>query len=223
MLASVLIDRCAEIAQDTGKVTWTSAQWVSWASAAQHAVVLSRPDAYQTSGAISLVPGIVQTIPTALRIFDVLYNCDDTGEANGRSLRLVQREKKDAVSPSWPTSKAGSVVREWMYDDRTPDKFLCWPPVHDYVGTPTLAHPYVYGTWATSPPDISSSGDTVKLKDVYTPPMQALMLYWAFSRDSRNTPNMDRARTFLAEASGFLGTKIKIDQAVSPKTREQLK
>lgn len=210
---AAVIDRAAEILQDTSKTTYTATQLLDWTNDAQRAVCLVRPDANSVTESITLTAGSKQTLPSGRRrLMALVRNMGANGTTPGRAIRgPVPREDLDAANPNWHT-ETGSAVKEYVYDENTPDVF--------YV------HPYVNSTWnveavlAANPADLTAATDSLALDDAYIPAMIEWVLYRCFARDDETTPNWTRAGRHFVAFFNLLQVKLRADMAISPKVIE---
>lgn len=215
LLASTLIARANEIAQDVDQVTWTPAQGLSWLNDAQLAICNLRPDASVSRGTVKLSPGVTQTIE-GRRLMAVHWNMGSDGSTRGRAIRLIERGVMDDSYPDWPAETADPTVLEYMYDTRNPQQFDVYPPVPD---TPDV---WIEASQATNPDEIADASDPITLDDVYAPALVSWMAYRYFSRDSEETPNWARAAGFYRDVFNLLDVKLRFDLMVNPKLRNHL-
>lgn len=210
LLASNLIARASELAQDETNEVWTSSQALEWVNDAQRSVCLVRPDASSINHSIQLVPGTKQSVD-GRRLMSVFRNTGIDGVTIGRAIRLIDKNVKDESDPDWHTEVASTVIDEYIYDARTPQVFYVSPPVHASTAV------YVEISEATNPADIADSGDPIDINDIYAPAMIEWICYRFFGRDSENTPNHARGMYYFKSFFNLLGEKMRIDMAITPK------
>lgn len=215
LLASSLIDRCNETAQDEGGIIWESSQALEWLNDGQRAIVSLRPDASILNHAVILQAGTKQSI-TGLRFMAAMRNMGGDGLTPGRAIRLVDRGAKDEADPDWHAETASSEVREYIYDARTPKEYYVSPPV---VSSPDV---YIEISEAVDPADVTAIGNPITLDNIYSPHLIEWMLYRFFSRDSEETPNIQRAISHFQGFFNLLGQKIQVDMAINPQVRAHL-
>lgn len=214
MLVSAHNARVAEILQDTTNVTWTAAQLIEWLNDAIRSLILVRPDASAITSAIQLVAGTKQVLAAGeLRLIRVVRNMGANGTTAGRAIRLGDMMSLDAFNPDWHTETAAVVVKEYMFDEARPDEFWVTPPVH--ATTPV----YVEAVRSVLPAAMTSAANTVPVDDIYGPALIEWCCYRAFSRDSENTPNWQRAARHFAAFFNLLQIKQVADMAINPKVR----
>ena len=215
LLASEIIARANETAQDETAVIWESSQALAWLNDGQRALASVRPDASILNHSVILQPGTKQSI-TGLRLMAVVRNMGVDGATPGDAIRLVERGAKDESDISWHTETASAVVKEWIFDARTPREYYVSPPV---VATPVVQ---VEVSEAVVPAAVSDVADPITLEDIYSPHLIEWILYRFFSRDSEETPNIQRAISHFSAFFNLLGEKMQVDMAINPKVRAHL-
>jgi hypothetical protein len=215
ILASALIAQASEIVQDESNVIWETAQALGWLNDAQRAIVSVRPDSSILNHSVTLVPGTKQTI-TGLRLMAVNRNMGADGSTPGRAIRLVERGIKDDFDPDWHTENAATAIKEWIFDARLPKEYYVSPPVH----ASTVVQ--IELSESVNPAEIAITGDTITLDDVYSPSMIEWVLYRFLSRDSEETPNIQRAVAHFQQFFSLLGAKLNPDMAINPKVKAHL-
>lgn len=216
ILASSIIARASELAQDEENVTWTDSQALAWVNDAQRAICLIRPDASVLNSSIQLTPGTKQEI-TGRRLMSVIRNMGVDGSTPGKIIRLVEQGSKDDEDEDWHTEAAATVIKEFIFDIRDPKRFYVSPPVHATTAV------YAEILQATNPTDIATSSDPIDIDDVYSTVMIEWVCYRFFGRDSEETPNYIRAAGYFRSVFNLLGEKMKVDMVVNPKVRAHLK
>lgn len=214
MLVSAHNTRVSEILQDTANVTWTAAQLIEWLNDAIRSLVLVRPDASAITSAMQLAGGTKQVLAAGeLRLIRVVRNMGANGTTPGRAIRLGDMMALDAFYPDWHTEAAAVVVKEYMFDEARPDEFWVTPPVHATTAV------WVEVVRSVLPTAVTAAGDTIPVDDIYSPALIEWCCYRAFSRDSENTPNWQRAARHFAAFFNLLQIKMQSDMAINPKVR----
>lgn len=216
LLASTLIAQASEIVQDEKNILWETSQALDWLNDAQRAIVAVRPDSSTSNKPVVLAPGTKQSI-SGLRLMAVTRNMGDDGLTPGRAIRLVERGIKDDFEPDWHFVTASTEVKEYIYDDRTPQEFYVSPPVH---ATTTVQIEIVE---AVDAPLIASEASVITLDDHYSPMMIEWVVYRFLSRDSEETPNLQRPAMHFQNFFTLLQAKVQPDMAINPKVRAHLK
>jgi hypothetical protein len=219
MQAIRLINLCAREYQDTAFVriakspSGNTANWLDLLNDAQRAVVLARPDANPVTSAVLLVAGTRQTLPSGkMRLLDVSRNMGSNGTTPGDTIRLAERDVQDMVNRSWHNAQPQTRVREVFYNDKK-DPLVYWvyPPIA--VG----ATVYIEVTTSDPPTDVTDADNgAITLSDTYASPLQAWMLYRAFSMQSQAVGLAQRAQGYFASFFNLLGVKLRNDMIYSP-------
>lgn len=215
LLASALISQVSELVQDESNIVWTQLQCLGWLNDAQRAIASVRPDSSILNHSVTLAPGTKQAI-AGLRLMAVNRNMGIDGSTPGRAIRLVERGIKDDFDPDWHTETAAIAVKEWIFDARLPKEFYVSPPVH----ASTVVQIEI--SESVNPAEISVVGDAITLDDVYSPTMVEWAMYRCLSRESEETPNIQRATSHFQQFFSMLGAKLNPDMAINPKVRAQL-
>jgi len=215
LLASALIAQISEIVQDESNVVWTESQCLGWLNDAQRAIASVRPDSSIVNHSVILVPGTKQSI-TGLRLMSVVRNMGLDGLTPGKAIRLVERGIKDDFSPDWHTETAETVIKEWIFDARLPKEYYVSPPVH----ASTIVQ--VELSESVNPAEISTTGDTITLDDVYSPAMLEWCIYRCLAREAEETPNIQRSAMHFQQFFSMLGAKLNPDMAINPKVKAHL-
>lgn len=218
MLVSTITDRVAEILQDVGHVTWTAPQLIGLVNDALRSLVLVRADASSVTASIQLAPGTRQALSATadLRFIKLTRNTGPDGQTAGRAIRQGDMAALDAFSPDWHVATANVVVREYMFDESRPREFWVNPPVH--ATTPVWAE----AVKSVLPTEVNDGTDTLPVDAIYAPALIEWVLYRAFSRDSEETPNWQRAARHFVAFFNLLQVKQVADMAINPKIRERV-
>lgn len=204
MLASAVIDGATELLQDDGNVRWVRTDLLGWLNDGQLQIVVVRPDAKTFTGALALIAGPLQTIPaTGLRLMDVVRN---TG---GRGITLITRQQLNDLNTAWYTSTGKTVIKHYMFDERFPKEFHCFPPAA--VGAS------VEGRWSVAPTACAAEGSTVDMDDTYKTALIDYICYRAFLRDGEAPTSLARSNAFLQAFMLGLTGKTNADAAAKPK------
>jgi hypothetical protein len=179
---------------------------------------MMRPDASVATFVMTLIAGTRQKIPTAgFRLLDVIRNVttvtgstpvDQVVTVPGRSVRIVDREVLDTQDPFWHTATASAEIKHFIYDNRSPTLFYVYPPA-----TTAAKLEIVY---SVAPTDVSASGDTLSISDIYLDIILNYVLYRAYSKDAEYASNAQLANSYLSIVNTMLGIKTQKDAAFSP-------
>jgi len=206
-----LIDRAANIAQDTTFIRWPQAEWLGWANDAQREVVLLKPQASVKNEAFSLSANSTkQTLPASgIQLLDVPRNMGSNGSTPGGAIRITTREVLDAQVPTWHSDAnvAGS-IKHYCFDPRDPKTFYVYPKA------PSGAW-YVECIYAANPTDCSLGG-VIQIDDIYANAILNLMLHRAYSKDAEYAQNGQLATAYYQAAMQSLGVKTQNEVATNP-------
>ena len=196
---------------DPEATTWPDASLIAALNEALRTLVLVRPDANPKISTVMIIDGTRQYIPTdGLRLLRVVRNIG-ADDSIGGAVRLVQQEDMDSMSPNWHTTQ-GYVVKEYMYDIRTPKYFYIYPAV-----TPGQKLEIEYSATVTPITDITVN-DELPVAQVFSQPIQELILYKLLSGDSVNG---NSGAQHLQTAMELLGVKDSGDDRASSARRTQ--
>ncbi|MEO8021073.1 DUF6682 family protein [Polaromonas sp.] len=204
MLASQVIDSATELLQDEGNVRWVRADLLGWLNDGQLQVVVVRPDAKTFTGPLALVAGPLQAISSGgLRLLDVTRN------VGGRAITLITRQQLNDLNTAWFTTTGKTAIKHYMFDDRFPKEFHCYPPAA--VGASVEAR------WSAVPVPCVAETDVIDLDDTYKSALVDYICYRAFLRDSEAPSSLARSNAFLQSFMLSLTGKTNADQAAKPK------
>lgn len=216
ILASTIIARAQEVAQDEDGVTFTDTQGLSWLNEGQLAVCLVKADAKTVNRSMQLTAGTTKQAIAGRELLAVIRNMGDDGTTPGRAIRLVDRGAKDEANPDWHTETPATAIKEYMFDDRDDGAFYVSPPAHGSTAV------YVEVLEAINPTDVADAGDAIDLDDIYAPALVEWICGRWFGRDSEETPNSVRADKHYRQFYNILGVKMQNQTLNSPKTRAHL-
>ena len=169
-------------------------------------LTLLRPDATAKYATVNIQRGARQIIPAdGVRLIRVISNIRESGQ-RGQIPRLVQKEDMDSMSHDWMQA-AGTHVKEYMFDARVPKQFFIYPTVSsnlkleiEYSAHPKLVTP-------------DNFDEALPVDDMYSQPIQELMLYILLSGDSTNGSS---GTEHLTIATQLLGVQDLNDERLSP-------
>lgn len=210
MLSNVVTNLARDALNDWAKVVWTDADLLNYLNDATLAIVNVRPDANSVIANVALVAGSRQSLPASgRRLFDITHNV-----AGGESIKETQRDVLDMMNPEW-RSVESTIIRAYVYDDRTPKQFWVYPSV------PSGQTPSVEIVYSAHPTVVTDLGaDDFPLDDSYAPAAVEWILYRAWSQDDESSPNYQRAQAKYQTFISLLGSKTQADTVMSPKANE---
>ena len=194
---------------DPEATTWPDSTLIVALNEALRMLALVRPDVSSKVATIIALEGSRQFIPDdGIRLLRVVrnINADDT---IGQAVRLVQQEDMDSMSPSWHTTQ-GYLVKEYMFDSRTPKYFYIYPSV-----TPGQKLEIEYSAKADIVTDLTLN-EALPVPEIFSQPIQEIMLYKLLSGDSTNG---NSGAQHLQTAMELLGIKDSGDDRASSARR----
>lgn len=188
---------------DEAAVTWSEEDLLEDTNEAIRATCQVRPDAYVITGALPLVAGTVQSLPTgAIALFDLIENV-----ATGKVVTQVDQALLDESYRFWPANTPQAEVDHFSADPRDKTQFRCYPP-NDGAGS-------VIGSYAATPDPVTSS-DVLPLGDQYEPALLARTLAAAYRRDTQRR-DLVKTTGYMQQFMQMLGAGAAADRAVAPK------
>lgn len=209
MLASDIIDRARLVLNDTvATYRWADSEFLKWINDGQRAIVLVRPDASVSVETLTCAAGTKQSIPaTGIRLLDVTRNINADNSA-GRAVRLVDRDILDSQNPDWHSDTQADVVKNFIYDNRVPTVFYVYPPAKSTSKVEIVI--------SKNPTDVSATGSTLALSDIYAEPLLNYVLFRAYNKDAEFATNAQLATNYFQVFSAMLGIKTQKDVGYSP-------
>lgn len=205
LLASVIVDRARTSLIDPRAVHWTDAELFDYLSAAQLAVVQLKPGAYTVSGFISLIAGVMQSLPTGqgLQLLDIYHN------ESGAVCTQVGGEVLSEMNRQWVAATPAVDAEHWMADVRDPRRFRVFPPntgsgrvMALYSGFPTRVD--------------ASTGSVITIPDSYDMPLWASVMAQALAKNSRRQ-DLGKSQIFFSIFTGLITGRIKANEVNAPK------
>jgi hypothetical protein len=213
ILASTVIAQAAEIINDEANVLLSESQALGWLNDGQRAASLLDPTVYSVIRTMRLAEGTRQQI-AGTELLSVVRNMGTDGVTPGNAIRLVDRGIKDEFNPSWHSDTPSIIATEYMFDDRLRANFYVYPPQPQVPG-------YAEVCECVPPPDIPTVNDPITITDNYAPALIEFIVFRFFSRDSEEA-SAAKATTHAQMFASLIGGKRQVDEANSPKQRDQL-
>lgn len=196
--ATQLLTRASIIAEDESFVRWTKAEWLQWANDAAAAAIVIRPAVRAVAGVLTLAAGTKQELPAnAVQLLDVVRNLAANGTTPGRIVRRVDRQLMDDIDPDWHTKRAAAAIKHFMFDERAPKTFYCYPAANAGIKVEAL--------YSELPPEITAEGDTLDIGLEHLNVLLNYMLYRAYGKDSEYANGAMSVAYYQAFAEGLTG------------------
>jgi hypothetical protein len=198
--AGKIIDKAAVQLIDIAAIRWTRAELLKWLNDGLRQIVLMQPNATNTPGAVQLVAGTRQTLPTGgWMLLGIYRNMGTTGSTPGRAVRIISRELLDAFSPDWHTSTASAVTKNYFYDLQDQTAYYVYPPS---TGTN-----YLEINYSLQPTDLTSESQVIPMFDVYQGPLLDYIMFRACTKDAEYAPGITLGNLYLSTFTAALSVK----------------
>ena len=165
---------------DPDKVVWTDPDMLLYINAAQRQIALVRPDAYSAIETLLLTAGETKHSLASgqLRLLGVTRNMGSDGTTPGKPIRMADFESHQLYDQNWHTAVGKIVIRDVMYDEKTPTYLFTDPPVH--ATTPV----YIEVKVSKVPTDVTDvDTGALSLSHIYDQPMRQFMLHQAYAKE----------------------------------------
>ena len=215
-----LISRAETLLQDVN-VRWPVLELQSWLNDAYKEIVAMHPDSNTQTATFTCAAGVRQdignTYSDAYRLLEIISNKAATSKK--KAVQLVSRKSMDSMRPGWYNDTASVNIEKYVYDGRVPKEFLVYPPA---LNTAQLE--IIYAT-VPSPHTLTeaqlnnpATSETIKLDDIYANALLNYIMFRAFSKDSEQQGNAQRAAAYYQAMVASLNFKVQSDEAVQPGT-----
>lgn len=205
---STLIERIGILLVDEDHERWPVEELIHWINEALSEILNRRPAAFGTTSVHSLIAGAKQNAPSGSAVMlDVVCNIDDDGSTRGRVIRRTDRQLMDDVDPDWQTRTARSQIRQYMFDDRVPTIFYCYPPA--------IAGTKVEVMHAPIPTQVENESDTIDIGVEYSAAIVNYVCWRCNSKDDEDA-EAGKAGTFYQAFEAAIGVKSASSAASSP-------
>ena len=215
-----LISRAETLLQDVN-VRWPVLELQSWLNDAYKEIVSMHPDSNTQTDVYTCSAGVRQdissTYPESYRVLEVLSN-KATGSKK-KAVQLVSRKSMDSMRPGWYNDTASINIEKYMYDGRVPKEFLVYPPALNTAQLEiiyaTVPAPHTLTETQLNNP---ATAETIRLDVIYANAILDYIMFRAFSKDSEQQGNAQRAAAYYQAMVASLNFKVQSDEAVQPGT-----
>lgn len=212
--ANDYVTDAAELYGDTLYTRVTALNWIKYLNAGIRALVLVRPDAGATTANVLLVPGVLQTLPSAaLRLLDITRNMGTTGTTAGKICTPSARKHLNYANLLWPAGTGDVAIDNFSYDKENPRIFYVTPPVH------ATTNVYVEMQTSQLPTTITATTDVMEINDVFFEPLVQYMLYKAYSVDDEDV-EFSKAIAFMQNFFNLLQVEMTASVTAGPEVKE---
>lgn len=207
--AGAIIDKAVIQLIDISGVRWTRAELLKWLNDGLRQIVLMQPNAMNTPGAVQLVAGTRQLLPTGgWMLLGVYRNMGTTGTTPGRAVRIISRELLDAFNPDWHTTTASAVTKNYIYDLQDQTAYYVYPPS---TGTN-----YLEINYSLQPTDLTSESQAIPMFDVYQGPLLDYIMFRACTKDAEYAAGVALGQMYLTTFSASTSVKGQSETTGSP-------
>ena len=137
--------------------------------------------------------------------------------SNKKRITLVSRTGLDTMRPGWYNETQTVNVEKYIYDPRMPHQFLTYPPAAATAQV-ELMYAEVPEPHALTEVQLmnSATSEVIRVADIYAAPLLDYILYRAYSKDSEQQNNAQRAMAHYQAMAASLGMKAQSDPAAQP-------
>ena len=227
--AREILQRAGILLNDTGEYSdirrWSLRELCDWLNDGLAAIALQKPSATARTVTLSLVPGVLQTIPekyvSILRPVRNVRN-EYSDRQPRRMITVVPEQQISSVQPDWHDDTyvyPEQQVKHFIFDEVNPRSYYVYPS-NDGTGAvemvlceqPELIKP------------IAGQDDTryeaydvpVPIDDIYSGILLDYVLYRARSKDMQEAGSAQRAALHYQQFANALGTKLSAEANTSP-------
>jgi hypothetical protein len=214
-----LIIRARTILQDTTSVRWALSELQLWLNDSYRETLIARPDSNTLTGEFVCVAGprqvLTSTFANASRLISVVRNTAAT--SNKYAVRLVDRRSLDDQRKGWYGETQTVNIEEYMFDARQPRDFFVYPPAttaarlevaYAQVPTPHTLTDEQLGNAATA--------EVIRIDDSFANALLDYVLYRAYTKDSEQPANAQRAVAHYQAFQNSLGVSAQANAASQP-------
>jgi len=207
--AGQIIDKAATQLIDIAGIRWTRAELLKWLNDGLRQIVLMQPNATNTPGAVQLVAGTRQTLPTGgWLLLGVYRNMGTTGTTPGRAIRIISRELLDAFEPNWHSATPSAITKNYIYDLQDQTAYYVYPPS---TGTN-----YIELNYSMQPTDLTSESQVIPIFDVYQGSLLDYIMFRACTKDAEYAPGVQLGQMYLATFTAATGVKEQSETRGTP-------
>jgi hypothetical protein len=207
--AGAIIDKAVIQLIDISGVRWTRAELLKWLNDGLRQIVLMQPNAMNTPGAVQLVAGTRQLLPTGgWMLLGVYRNMGTTGTTPGRAVRIISRELLDSFNPSWHTATQSTITTNYIYDLQDQTAYYVYPPS---TGTN-----YLEINYSLQPTDLTSESQAIPMFDVYQGPLLDYIMFRACTKDAEYAAGVALGQLYLTTFTSSTNVKAQSETVGSP-------
>lgn len=173
---SEVIARVGTILHDPDAVRWTNDERLRWINDGQREVARRRPRYFLQYSNVALAAGTRQDTPsTCFKFMGVTRDMGADGSAPGRAITETDVGLLSAIAPTWYTTTAVDVPRQFMRDLSTERYFHVYPPA--------VGGRYVELEYAVLPTEATLTG-VVNIPDEFVNALIDYVLSRAYAKEA---------------------------------------
>lgn len=187
----------SQLVDDGTTPRWTDAELLRHLSDGQRTIAALQPDFATKVAVVKLAVGTRQVLPADGRsLLSVTRNMGTDGATPGRAVRVIMREVIDAQNADWHAAAKAQAVYNYIYDPQDQRAFFVFPPSNG-AG-------YVEINYQFTPPEITTTADTIALEDIYQTPLMDYVMFRANQKDADSSGGLASAQLFLQAFTLFI-------------------
>lgn len=207
IVVSTLIKRVGFIMNDEDHVRWTTDELLEWINEGVIATINANPAAGERDATLTLQLGARQELDGSVcQLMALVCNVDQNGNP-GRSISRTDLSLMSLAAPEWQNGKASKVVRQYMFDERSPSVFYVYPPVEEGVK--------VRASMASIPDQLTNAADIISINIEYVDALLNYVCYRCAAKDSEYA-NGGIASAYYGAYQTALGNESAGAQSTSP-------
>lgn len=203
LAGSVILSRAQKTLLDETGVQWGPDELIDYLAAGINWIVLVKPDAYVKHEDMALAVGDLQQGPSGcVQVLDVDSN------TTGETIRQIERNDLDHSKPNWrASSNRSTVIRHFMIDRRSPQRF--------YVEPPAAAGASVRVLYSATPPRYTNASTPLPVDDLYENPLHWFVVGMAYLKNSKRG-DMNKGNAYMTMAANAIGAKAQVQAVFNP-------
>lgn len=212
MQALTIVEDIAQDLTDPSYRIWSKENLTEYLNSAVLLISEFRPDTTSDIINLTLVPGTKQLLPEeARRLLDIVRNMGSDGSTPGKPIWSIDEPTLNTFRPKWHSEAGKTVVKNFVYDERTPSVFYTYPPVH---ATTTV----IVEAKVQKNPDkvVDVDNDPIPLNDAYVTAIKQWMLYRAYSKETDSMDSRTLAKEHYQAFADIMGIKVQVLRDYTP-------
>lgn len=202
-----IIARVQKHLLDTDGVNWTESELTVFLAASFPAIIMLKPNVGATNRRFLCQKGTLQVLDQSdIALIRVARNMGDDGLKPGRAITYVSQLEIDRTNPNWHNDVSSKVVLNYVYDQRDPQVWYCYPPM-DFPPS------YVDIVTAKIPPRYTDITQPIAIQDQYEDAIYFYMLSMAYAKNAKRG-DIAKANYYFNLCRQQLGLDIRSETGV---------